>query len=85
MLIMFYGDGCPHCETMEPLVTRLEKEKRVAVRRLEVWNSHKNAAAQDKYDKGICGGVPFFVNTTTHATLCGAASYRHLVAWAKNH
>jgi thiol-disulfide isomerase/thioredoxin len=82
MLIMFYGDGCPHCETMEPLVARLEKEKSVAVARREVWNNAKNAALQDRYDKGICGGVPFFVNTRTRATLCGAATYRQLKMWA---
>ena len=80
---MFYGDGCPHCDRMEPLVGRLEKETRVKVVRREVWNNPKNSGLQEKYDRGICGGVPFFVNTTTRATICGEVSYRDLKVWAR--
>lgn len=82
MLIMFYGDGCPHCDKMEPLVTRLEKESKVKVERLEVWNDAKNSAEQEKYDTGICGGVPFFMNTVTGENICGEAPYKDLKKWA---
>lgn len=82
MLIDFYGKECPHCITMMPLVDALEKEAGVKVERYEVWHNEENARKMEAYDKGRCGGVPFFVNTDTDAIMCGEASYEELKDWA---
>ncbi len=82
MLIDFYGKECPHCMKMKPLVEQLKKETGVKVEEIEVWHDEDNAKKMDGYDQGKCGGVPFFVNTETNATICGEASYEELKAWA---
>ena len=35
-----------------------------------------------QFDRGRCGGVPFFINTETDATICGEATIDELKAWA---
>jgi hypothetical protein len=46
-----------------------------------VWHNEKNARLYAQYDKGLCGGVPFFFNESTGEWLCGEASYDALKAW----
>jgi len=82
MLIDFYGKECPHCVTMMPLVERLEKEAGLKVEKYEVWHNEENTKKMAEYDKGRCGGVPFFINTDTNVIICGEASYEELRNWA---
>ena len=82
MLIDFFGRECPHCHNMDPLVDRLEKETGMKVERMEVWHNAENAQKMESYDHGKCGGVPFFVNTKTDATICGEVPYDVLKKWA---
>jgi hypothetical protein len=67
---------------MVPLVERLEDEEKVKVAKLDVWHSEQNAAMMKQYDKGYCGGVPFFFNKKTGKWICGEADYEHLKQWA---
>lgn len=80
-LIEFYGNSCPHCEKMKPLVDDLKKEG-IEVEELEVWENEENEKRMVELDKGLCGGVPFFINTETKSFLCGEATYDELRAWA---
>ena len=82
MLIEFYGRECIHCLRMAPLIDKLEKEAGVKFERYEVWHDDANAKKLDSYDKGECGGVPFFVNTITGDKICGETSYDELKSWA---
>lgn len=81
-LISFYGRECPHCIKMEPLIEELQKETGVTVDRLEVWYDKENMKKLESYDKGLCGGVPFFYNTDTTKWICGEATLDELKAWA---
>jgi thiol-disulfide isomerase/thioredoxin len=81
-LIEFYGTECSHCHSMEPLVARLQDEEGVSIQKLEVWHNEENAKLMREYDKGYCGGVPFFYNTQTEKWICGSASYEKLKEWA---
>ena len=81
-LLFFTGRECTHCHDSEPLVERLEKEKKVKVVKLEVWHDAKNAAVLEKLDNGKCGGVPFFFNENTGKWLCGTPEYKELKEWA---
>jgi thiol-disulfide isomerase/thioredoxin len=81
-LLEFWGRECPHCKAMKPLVERLEKKLKVKVEQLEVWHNEKYARLYTEYDKGLCGGVPFFFNETTGEWICGEATYERLKAWA---
>jgi thiol-disulfide isomerase/thioredoxin len=80
-LTEFYGKECPHCASMEPLVTRLQDEEGVEIRKYEVWHSEQNATLMREYDQGRCGGVPFFYNPQTGKWLCGVVSYEKLKEW----
>lgn len=82
-LLEFYGDTCPHCIQMKPLVEKLEKETGVTVEKLEVWNNEDNAKKMQEYDTGLCGGVPFFYNTDSKQFICGSADYKILKDWAE--
>lgn len=81
-LLEFYGLECPHCHRMDPLVSRLEKELNVKLEKIEVWHNEKNSKKMDGYDKGYCGGVPFFYNTRSNQWLCGEVNYETLKEWA---
>lgn len=67
---------------MEPLIERLEKELHVKVEKYETWHDAKNAKKLEEHDNGDCGGVPFFVNTTSGMKICGETSYDVLKTWA---
>jgi len=82
-LFEFWGRECPHCKAMSPLIEKLKEELRVKVEQLEVWHNEKNARLYAQYDKGLCGGVPFFFNEATGEWLCGEVSYGALKAWAR--
>lgn len=81
-LLEFYGAECPYCIHMQPIIAQLEKEFGVKVERFEVWYDAANRARMAEYDRGFCGGVPFFYNTATKQWICGAASYEELKKWA---
>lgn len=82
-LLEFYGEECPHCDAMRALSLRLEKEQGVKISRFEIWHNVKNREVYDTYDKDICKGVPFFINTKTGKSICGMVSYEELQSWAK--
>jgi len=67
---------------MMPLVERLESEEGVNIGKLEVWHHEANAKIMREYDKGYCGGVPFFFNKKTGKWICGEADYEQLKKWA---
>ena len=67
---------------MEPFLERLKKEEKVKIEKLEVWHNTKNAELLRQYDKGHCGGVPFYYNTGTGKWICGAATYTQFKKWA---
>ncbi|KKR47266.1 MAG: hypothetical protein UU22_C0002G0013 [Parcubacteria group bacterium GW2011_GWA2_40_8] len=82
-LLEFYGTECPHCIKMRPLIERLEKETNMKVEQYETWHNEQNARLLEQYDKGYCGGVPFFYNTLSNKWICGAVPYEELKSWAE--
>lgn len=81
-LYEFYGDGCPHCKKMEPLVEKLNQEEDFEIETFEVWNNDENAEKMKEHDDGKCGGVPFFINTESGEFICGEADEETLRKWA---
>ena len=81
-LLEFYGTECHFCREMPPLIEKLEKELKVRIKKIEVWHNEANAKMMNQYDRGFCGGVPFFFNTKTGKWICGATSYDNLKKWA---
>ncbi len=80
-LFEFYGTECPHCMKMMPVVDKLIAEG-IQVEKLEVWHNKENAAKMQEYDKGNCGGVPYFMNTDSGEWICGETDESALRAWA---
>ena len=83
MLYDFYGETCPHCLEMMPMVEKLEKELGVKVEKLEVWNNEKNAEKLESIDRDLCGGVPFFYNDENQDFICGSCDEERLKQWMK--
>lgn len=81
-LIDFYGEECPHCHNMDPLVERVEKELGVKFEKYEVWHNEENTKMMKEYDKNFCGGVPFFYNTSSNEWICGETDYESFKKWA---
>lgn len=87
-IIEFYGETCPHCISMRPVIAELEKTLGSEITKLEVWNNAENEAKMKNYAEAIeqaCGGfvaVPSFVNTQTGQALCGAHDISELQALA---
>ncbi len=85
-VIEFYGETCPHCLSMKPVVAQIESETGAKLEKLEVWNNEANAKKMKEYEELIgtaCGGlpgVPAFVNTDTKQALCGAHDKADIIA-----
>ena len=41
-VILFYGDGCPHCEIVENFIDNNKINEKVTIIRLEIWNNTEN-------------------------------------------
>ena len=81
-LIEFYGKECPHCLRMAPLIEKMKADG-LQIEQFEVWHDEKNAAKMEEYDRGLCGGVPFFVNTESKKFLCGGVDEKTFRAWTE--
>ena len=81
-LLFFFGTECLHCHKMDPFIEKLEKEKKIQFKKIEVWHNEKNASLLRKLDDGKCGGVPFFYNEKTKKWICGETSYEELKKFA---
>jgi len=81
---MFYSANCDHCEAMLPIINELFQDEGIEITLSEVNQKDKQSIEMyEKYDQGKCGGVPFFVNAETGATLCGEVSKKELREWAE--
>ena len=81
-LYEFYGSECGHCLKMMPMIDKLIEEG-IQIEKLETWHNEANAETLAKYDRGLCGGVPFFYNTESKHWICGEADEETLRKWAK--
>lgn len=65
-MILFFGDTCPHCKTVENYINENNIKDKLRFQELEVYNDKKNAAllgkraAQCGLDTSNGVGVPFF-------------------------
>lgn len=82
-LYEYFGDTCPHCIEMRPMVEKLEHELGVSVEKREVWNNDENAKILEGIDNGLCGGVPFFYDDVRKTFICGATDEATMRAWMK--
>lgn len=72
-LILFWGDGCPHCATLEKYISDNQLDSKFKINRKEVWYNKSNQNlleatiknCQPAIDTSGGMGVPFaFVNST---------------------
>jgi len=63
-VVLYYGDGCPHCAKVDAFITENNVEQKVQFIRKEVYNNKSNARELAKAAKQ-CGlptdniGIPF--------------------------
>lgn len=63
-IVLYYGDGCPHCALVETFVKEKNVEEKVKFERKEVYNNKRNAREMASFAKK-CGlptdsiGIPF--------------------------
>ena len=63
-ILLFYGEGCPHCKIVDDFITENKIEEKVNFLRLEVWYNRDNQLILEKVAetcgiKGDTVGVPF--------------------------
>jgi thiol-disulfide isomerase/thioredoxin len=85
--VEFYGQECPHCQKMAPIVEQVEKETGVYFEELEVWHNDTNRAEYLKHmdsvmrdcnlkQEGIV--VPTFMSMKNNKSLCGEKTVEEL-------
>lgn len=87
-LIEFHSDNCDHCEQMEPVLQRLERDLNTKVRRINIFRRREFYGLLEVMGHDECGGLPFYYNRRTGQAVCGATSYANLKRWgvgAVNH
>lgn len=63
-IVYYYGDGCPHCKTINEFLEANKISEKVSFEKKEVWGNRTNAREMDRRAKA-CGvnsdgmGVPF--------------------------
>ena len=66
-IILFYGDGCPHCAIVEEYINKNNVQNKISFTQKEVYYNQSNAKELETKAK-ICGlptnsiGVPFLWN-----------------------
>jgi glutaredoxin len=74
--ILFYGDGCPHCQKIEQWLTDNKVAEKVKYSNLEVWKNKENSKLLSE-KAGICKiadnqvGVPFLFDTVNNKCFVG--------------
>jgi hypothetical protein len=66
---------------MMPMIDKLIAEG-IKIEKIETWHDEANNERMREYDRGFCGGVPFFYNTETNKWICGETDEESLRAWA---
>lgn len=85
-IIMFYGQECPHCRVMHPIVDQLVAEG-YDFEKLEVWHDENNAEKMRGFstiiDEASGGGlpVPTFLDVAGERAICGEMPYDDLKKW----
>ena len=84
--VEFYGDGCPHCARMAPVLEKIESETDVEFQKLEVYKNKTNQEEMLRHAENIeqeCGllGVPVFYAVETDKAVCGEVSEKELKAF----
>jgi hypothetical protein len=82
MLYFYYGEECPHCHDMLPIVDKLIADG-TKIMKLETWHNTENAAKLTSADDGKCGGVPFFYNDENKQFICGSTTEERVKQWAE--
>ena len=83
-LLFFYGDGCQFTKKAQPHVSCLERFLKAPITRHETWHNEDNHALwKESGGESNCGGVPFFYNSTSGASVCGAADCSRLMEWSR--
>lgn len=69
-IYFFHGDGCPHCQQLEPYLKYLRDEVykgKLVLHEYEIWNNEENAALAEKFCEAYgeaSNGVPMtFIGT----------------------
>jgi len=80
-LVEFHSDNCDHCEQMEPVLQRLERDLQTKVRRINIFRRREFYGVLEAMGHDECGGLPFYYNRRTGQAVCGATGYLNLKRW----
>ena len=81
--VEFYGEECPHCKAMVPIVLQVEQDTGITFQKLEVWHNDTNQKTMVMHAEDIqrdCGmlGVPAFYAFKTGKAICGEKTAEQL-------
>jgi hypothetical protein len=75
-LVLFYGNGCPHCKIVEDFISQNNIDQKVKLTKLEVWYDKSNQATLIQV-AGKCGisadtvGIPLLYDPSTSSGQAG--------------
>jgi len=80
----FYGQDCPYCKQMEPVIAQVEQETGIKFEKIEIWHNQTNAktfelhATEIKRDCMGALGVPAFYSVKNKKAVCGLQTKEEL-------
>lgn len=88
-ITVFYGETCPYCRAIMPVLARLEGEGVAHFELVEVWNNTENNARMEALShlyEEECGGnmvVPSLYDARGGRLVCNPGSYENIKMWLK--
>jgi len=91
--VEFYGEECPHCKKMAPIVEQVEKDTGVTFEKLEVWHNDTNRAEYLKHGDEVMKDcnlqhegivVPTFMSMKNNKSICGEQTVDKLKQFIKD-
>jgi thiol-disulfide isomerase/thioredoxin len=84
----FYGEDCPHCKKMHPIVKEIVKEIGAKFKFLEIWYDEENADYMRSFSKIIEDSsqnhdlsVPTFLDIKNKEAIVGSKTKEELIKW----
>ena len=83
-LILYYGDGCPHCKNIENYIEANLLDQKLNITQKEIWyNKDNSKELESKAD--ICGlnkdtvGIPFLFDSSTNKCYTGEVDVQKIL------
>lgn len=91
--VEFYGEECPHCKKMAPILEQVENDTGIFFEKLEVWHNDTNRAEYLRHMESVMKDcnlqhegivVPTFMSMKNNKAICGEKTIDQLKQFIKD-